>query len=209
MEYEDARAAFVSVMEAEERLKLMTTLLDEKVGTPDVENFFRKQLQHCRVGFNRTKRNEKQIRLSMLRKFKDAVADLKFLKKKKYQVIQRLVSDNSKSTSRRVIRTLQSEVRKARKQVRIKNEKKVKHLVNKFRQDCQVPPRLSRYSQAKVFTSDEMEADKNPGTKPLVYGGVRIDDDEAAAVGFGKFDTMKTVGHGNLRLWALLRQLAN
>ena len=52
MEYKDARAAFISVMEAEERLKLMTTLLDEKVGTPDVENFFRKQLQHCRVGLN-------------------------------------------------------------------------------------------------------------------------------------------------------------
>ena len=96
-------------MEAEERLKLMSALLDEKVGTPDVENFFRKQLQHCRVGFNRTKRNEKQIRFSMHRKFKDAVADLKFLKKKKVQVIQRIVSDNDRSTSRKVIRKLTSD----------------------------------------------------------------------------------------------------
>ena len=64
MEDEEARAAFVSIMEAEERVKLMTALLSKKVGTPDVENFYRKQLQHCRVGYNKTERNSKQIRFS-------------------------------------------------------------------------------------------------------------------------------------------------
>ena len=142
MEDEDARTTFVSVMEAEERLKLLSALLSKKVGTPDLENFYRKQLQHCRVGFNKTKRNCKQIRFSMLRKFNDAVADLWFLKKKKVQVTKRLVLDKKDSSSREVIQKLESEVRKARKVIRKKNEKKVvEHLVKKFRPEClEVPP---------------------------------------------------------------------
>ena len=81
MEVEEVRAAFVSVVEAEERVKLMKTMLRSGVGFPEVEHFFRKQSQHCRVGRHRQERNYFQINCSMKFKFKDAVADLKSLKK--------------------------------------------------------------------------------------------------------------------------------
>ena len=65
MEVEEVRAAFVSVVEAEERVKLMKTMLRSGVGFPEVEHFFRKQSQHCRVGRHRQERNDFQINCSM------------------------------------------------------------------------------------------------------------------------------------------------
>ena len=84
MEVEETRAAFVSVVEAEERVKLMKTLLANQVGFPEVEYYFKKQSQHCRVEDKKTKRNVKQIEDSMRFKLSDAVADLKKLKKLKF-----------------------------------------------------------------------------------------------------------------------------
>ena len=66
-----------------------------------------------------------------------------------------MVLDKQDSSSRKVIRKLDSEVKKARKVIRKKNDKKVEHLVKKFRLDClEVPPRLTRYDQAKVERED-------------------------------------------------------
>ena len=58
MEDEEARATFVSVVEAEERVKLIKNMISKGVGFPEVEHMFKRQSQHCRVGDKKDKRNE-------------------------------------------------------------------------------------------------------------------------------------------------------
>ena len=95
MEVEETRAAFVSVVEAEERVKLMKTMIANQVGFPEVEYYFKKQSQHCRVEDKKTKRNVQQIEDSMRFKLRDAVADLKKLKRLKIRAKKRFNNDSS------------------------------------------------------------------------------------------------------------------
>ena len=74
MEDEEVRAAYVSVVEAEERIKLMRSLIRSGVGTSEVEFFFNKQSRRCRVGKHKDIRERKQIKNSMQSKLRDAVA---------------------------------------------------------------------------------------------------------------------------------------
>ena len=91
MEDEEARTIFVSVVEAEERVKLMKNMISKGVGFPEVEYMFKKQSQHCRVGDNKDKRNEKQILDSMKFKLSDAVADLRKLKRLKVSKVGQML----------------------------------------------------------------------------------------------------------------------
>ena len=58
-EDEDVRAALVSVIEAEERVKLIKAALKAKVGFSEIEYFNLKQAQHCKGGNDKSdSRNE-------------------------------------------------------------------------------------------------------------------------------------------------------
>ena len=107
MEVEDVRAAFVSVVEAEERVKLMKVMLRRGVGFPEVEHFFRKQSQHCRVERNKRQRNGFQIGFTMKFKFKDAVAHLQHLKKIKSKLRSRIL-ENKGSGAKAIIRGIEA-----------------------------------------------------------------------------------------------------
>ena len=52
-EDEDVRAALVSVIEAEERVKLIKAALKAKVGFSEIEYFNLKQAQHCKGGMTK------------------------------------------------------------------------------------------------------------------------------------------------------------
>ena len=75
--------AYESVIEGEERVKLIQEMIRRRVGFPGVEYFYKKQSQHCRVETFKHKRQLKQILTSMKLKLSDAVADLKRLKYRK------------------------------------------------------------------------------------------------------------------------------
>ena len=53
-----------------------------------------------------------------------------------------------------------------------------------------------------LSSSDAAAVGSEPDGKPGSVDDAAADD-EAAAVGFGNFVTMKTAGHVNLRMWAL------
>ena len=132
MEDEEWNNAFVNVVEAEERVKLMKKMISKGVGVPEVEYYFHKQSQHCRVGDNKDKRNEKQILDSMKYKLRDAVTDVKNLRKKKVNM-RRRIYEKKGSEARSLIRELERKCRKIRADLKAKNEQKVSHLVGKFK----------------------------------------------------------------------------
>ena len=183
MEVEEVRAVFMSVVECEERVKLMKAMLRSGVGFPEVEHFFRKQSQHCRVERHKQQRNDFQINFSMKYKFKDAVAHLESLKKIKSKTRRRILEEKG-SRAKAIIRGIEAYCRGQRKLLKVKNERKLQHLVRKFRPDCNKrPSKILKYSRAAVFRSDEGEHLSNiPQPAPLVYGDVSIDEDEKEAL---------------------------
>ena len=81
-EDEDMRTALVSVIEADERVKLIKAAIKAGVGFAEIEYFHLKQAQHCKGGKDFSdKRNVNAIKSSMQFKLRDAVADLKNLRK--------------------------------------------------------------------------------------------------------------------------------
>ena len=132
MEVEEVRAVFMSVVEAEERVKMMKAMLRSGVGFPEVEHFFRKQSQHCRVERHKQKRNDFQINFSMIFKFKDAVAHLESLKKIKSRTRTRILEEEG-SRAKAIIRGIDAQCRGHRTLLKVKNERKLKHLENEIR----------------------------------------------------------------------------
>ena len=182
MEDEEVRAAWVSVVEAEERIKLMRVLIRSGVGTSEVEFFFKRQAWRCRVGKHKDKRSQKQIKLSMNSKLRDAVADLANLKKFKVRVTRKFF-DERRSEARPFIRGLEKECRKIRAELKEKHDQKVKHLVRKFNPDCQnIPSSILKYSQANIFNTNHSEDVSDLRQSASVYGDVKLDEDEIQAL---------------------------
>ena len=187
-EDEDVRAALVSVIEAEERVKLIKAALKAKVGFSEIEYFNLKQAQHCKGGNDKSdRRNENLIKTSMQFKLRDAVADLKNLRKEGYDARKGFIERRGPG-ARKIIRRFEAEGRKIREDLRAKNEQKVKHLVSKFKSkdntaDCEnIPDKISRYSQAKIFQGGDEEEPVNDSQAPIIYGDLRLDEDEIAAL---------------------------
>ena len=63
------------------------------------------------------------------------------------------------------------------------SEEKVEHLVEKFGPDCNTLPSIIRkYSQATIFSDKISDRIQDQLQQPLVFGDIRIDEDEAAAL---------------------------
>ena len=176
------RAAYVSVVEAEERIKLMRSLIKSGVGTSEVEFFFKKQSRRCRVGKHKDIREKKQIKHSMQSKLRDAVADLANLKKYKVRVRKKILEERG-AGARSLIRGLDKECRKLRGELKAKHDRKEKHLVGKFTPDCnnKIPSSILKYSRANIFNNyrEDVSDQKQPVS---VYGDVILDDDEKQAL---------------------------
>ena len=175
------RAAYVSVVEAEERIKLMRSLIRSGVGTSEVEFFFNKQSRRCRVGKHKDIRERKQIKNSMQSKLRDAVADLANLNKYKVRVRKKILEERG-AVARTFIRGLDRECRKLRGELKVKHDEKEEHLVGKFNPDCHnIPSSILKYSQANIFKDygEDVSELKQPVS---VYGDVNLDDDEKEAL---------------------------
>ena len=175
------RAAYVSVVEAVERIKLMQSLIRSGVGTSEVEFFYKKQSRRCRVGKHKDIRERKQIKNSMQSKLRDAVADLANLNKYKVRVRKNILEERG-AGARTFIRGLDRECRKLRGELKVKHDEKEKHLVGKFNQDCHnIPSSILKFSQANIFKNyrEDVSEHKQPVS---VYGDVNLDDDEKEAL---------------------------
>ena len=188
MDNEEVETAYRLVVEGEERVKLIKEMIRRRVGVSEVEFFFNKQRQHCRWETLKHKRSEKQILASMKLKLSDAVTDLKTCKFKKINIKKEFLKVKNKAKARRELRELEKKSRILRGDLKEKNEQKVKHLVRKFKPDCnKLPSIISKYSRATIFKSvrDDCEAEKEEKPvlqKPLIYGDINIDEDETAAL---------------------------
>ena len=205
------RAAFVTVVEAEERVKLMKAMLRSGVGFPDVEHFFRKQSQHCRVGRHKQERNDFQINCSLKFKFKDAVAHLKSLKKIKSKRRTRILEKEG-SSAKAILRGIEAHCRVHRKLLKAKNKRKFEYLVGKFKPDCNKRlSKLLKYSQAAIFCSDEGEHLSNiPQPAPLVYGDVSADEDEKETLMMDpKFAVLNKLSDDDLQKWYQMSTINN
>ena len=109
-EDEDVRTALMSVIEAEERVKLIKAAIKAGVGFAEIEYFHLKQAQHCKGGKDFSdKRNEKSIKSSMQFKLRDAVADLKNLRKKSYDARKRFIESRGTDARKIIYNSFQSE----------------------------------------------------------------------------------------------------
>ncbi len=107
-------------------------MIRRRVGFPGVEHFYKKQSQHCRVERHKQKRNDFQINSSMIFKFKDAVAHLESLKKIKSRTRTRILEEEG-SRAKAIIRGIDAQCRGHRTLLKVKNERKLKHLENEIR----------------------------------------------------------------------------
>ena len=121
-------------------------------------------------------------------KLRDAVADLKNLRKNSYDARKRFIKSRG-TDARKIIRGFEKEGREIRTDLKDKNDKKVKHLVTKFKTkpnqkaDCEnMPTKIQKYSQANIFQGGDEEDPVDVSEAPLIYGDLRLDEDEVAAL---------------------------
>ena len=179
-----AREIFKAAVEAEERKKLVESLLDKGLGVPSVEHYHKKQGSARRVlNVNNIKRNKSFISRDMNLKLSDAVMDLKKKIRSKVKVKKRIYSELGDEQGDLLIEELQEEAEKLRIEIQEKNLKKTDHLSRKFLPDQKkLPASLVRYERCSVFTGEESGESLSSPDLPLVYGELNLDEDERAAL---------------------------
>ena len=82
-------------------------------------------------------------------------------------------------TARRFLLEVVKKSRIWRSEVKEKNVEKVKHLDRKPGSDCDILPSIiKKYSQAATF-SDKLSDEIQDQQKPLVFGDIRVDEDDS------------------------------
>ena len=170
---------WMGLARAEERTNLLRGLLVLGLGTNDVENFvgkkeglrFRKDGEGT-VSVN-SRENVKSLMWSKLSDSEDDVSvrrDLKDWLRNKLERRQRNNIARYKKTCNRA----RDKVNTMRKDLRTKNEAKVRHIRMRRKQEVKfkLPPELVRYKDAKIFSNEAEELFK-PGQilGPVIVGG--------------------------------------
>ena len=152
-----AREIFKAAVEAEERKKLVESLLDKGLGVPSIEHYHKKQGAARRVlNVNNKLRNKSFISRDMRLKLSDAVLDLKKKIRSKVKVKKRIYKELGKELGDLLVEELHKEVEKLRHSIQLKNLKKTNHLSEKFLPSQQkTPPSLARYEKVSVYQREE------------------------------------------------------
>ena len=179
----NAEEVFNQVVEADERKQLLETLIDKGLGVPSIENYHIKQSQVCRVSKNKIVRKSSSIKKDMKSKLTDATDHLRELLKKKKKVMKRIIEELGDNDWKVLNKSLNQKSEELRKDIKEKNQQKVQHLSNKFLPTLdKTPAILSRFQDASVYSHNEVsESPPIISEEPLVYGGIKLDEDEREA----------------------------
>ena len=116
---------FIATVEAEERKKLVESLIDKGLGVPSVEHYHKKQGSARRVlNVSSNSRNKSFIARDMKLKLSDAVLDLKKKTRSKMKVKKRIFKEIGKELGDILIEELHEEAEKLRAKIQVKNLKK-------------------------------------------------------------------------------------
>ena len=154
------RDASKKLVEAEERGKFLKNCLKHKVGLGEEENSIHTSSLKFRVLGNKgevlKKRREEGIILAMKYKVKDNILFEAKLRRNRNWLRGRIESSlgGRSHSCRKLMEEVKSYGVKHRKDVRMKNEKKLQHLVKKFGE--------RHRSYRDLMTKDEMESTGNP-----------------------------------------------
>ena len=180
----DLWKAWRKCTKAEETTKVLGRLHSDGVGTNDLEAFEKRQARR-RLGKGKGDRVEGIINLQMKTKLQNSVEwEVKVRKER-----DRIRLQFEKMTGRRstrcktTINKIKDNMCKLRRTLQRENEDKVKHIRGKVKkkEEYQLPEELSRYSDAKIYKSDEeMEPETLRGPVTIVGGKqkVSLNEDE-------------------------------
>ena len=185
-------------MRAEQQTELLRTLKDKKLGTQDIEEHFRKQVQTRKVSKNK-RREVKLIVKSMESKYKDANQSEHKAKKKKATARKKMENSLGKNSSKlkNAVKKLKKETAVEREAIKLKNKQKVEHLERKYvKKDEKVPEELQKYMEAAIFTDAEIKTFSEG--RIAVYGDVAMSNDENELLKLGpKFNTFTELNEEN------------
>ena len=131
----------------------------------------------------------------MRSKLKDAKDHLRKAVKKKKKVEEEINDVLGETEGERHKETLKETAELLREKIKKKNSKKVEQLTNKFMPNVNsLPIGLERYKDSVVFSEMNVTDPLQLPEEPLVYGELRLDEDEREALRldpkFSVFDTL-------------------
>ena len=170
---------WLGVVRAEERSQLLRSLVRDKLGTKDVENFIFKQ-RNQKTSESKAKGFEKDRELVeklMQGKLEDGLIDEVERRKKRSAARQRLehLLKKRRSVYKRYINWVREKATRLRRNLKTENSKKIRMIRMSWKEEkkFELPDLLARYRESKVFR-DEAEAGFKPGE---VLGPVIVGED--------------------------------
>ena len=160
MEQGAVRKVWRQCVRAEQQTELLRTLKTKKVGTSDIEEHMKKQMNTRKIRKNR-KRNVNLIIMSMEGKCQDAASVEAAARKKKAAVRRKMEKSMGKNSSklRNTIRNLKKEAAGEKVKMKVKNRNKIKHLEEKYiKKDEGIPESLKKYQEAAIFSGADIKA---------------------------------------------------
>ena len=177
----DLKKVWIKCMEAEERERLHNALIKEGIGTNDVENYERKRSDKF-MGKGKGKRNEVKIVQEIGDRLKDCEEDSKKWRKRRgilRSKLEKMLGSKSKEY-KMFINKVKETIKFLKTKQQKKREEKVRRVKSNIKKSTfKLQHNLSRYSSAKIFTSDsELPPEELRG--PVLVG------DEEITLSFGE-----------------------
>ena len=187
---DDLETAFTQVMEEQERLSLLKSLLNKGACTRDILSFITSQADARNVNKDL---DEVISRKAMKSKVEDSKKVLEQKKCRKTMTIKQCLKriGNRGFKLRKTITKIKSKLAENRKNKQMKNEKKIAHLQKKIEQlrvkyktnkgfnPTKVPDRLSEFSDLSIFkTPRDLPAKQVPVGPFLCSPHIKLDDNE-------------------------------
>ena len=176
------------IASTEMRINLMNNLIHNKVGFNDIE-MFNLGLE-CNMKSKSLKDEDKTrditvIEAAMTRKRKDEVRYRREMIKKRNEMRKKMRDKWGEKCNkyRRTIKHLNMTADKTRETLRIKFDKKLKHLKEKYKDDKEkkmdtVPEEMEEFGELAIFSKEKFERLEVQVPTVVRYGDVEIDKDE-------------------------------
>ena len=181
----NVRRIWKKAVRAEQQVILLRQLIKKKVGTKDVEEHHKDQIEKKKVAKNKV-RNPKVIVKDMVEKLVDAEESERRARKKKDKTRRKVEEGFGKNSNktRTLIRNMKKEMDVFRDKIRSKNKEKVEHLTKTYvkqEKKINLPENLVRYKDIKIY--EEKLGVEEMSEEILIIGdGVTIDENEAAVL---------------------------
>ena len=187
-----ARPAWFRVVESEQRMAWLKSMIRKRLLVRDIESFLKSQEVKIRSEEEKIKNSERDILLGLMEvKLKDEKKNYRRLVKQREdmrKLIKRECSEKSKKYLI-FIRKIKREVLERKEMLTEKYKKKIEHLNKKRKEEedeqrykVEVPEEIEIFKDCIIFNEEKFSSLKAAEIGKLTIGSVEIDDDERAAL---------------------------